>query len=79
MSFHETVRYIWNNPIILTILALVFAPLFGGVLMSLDRRITARMQGRMGPPSTTSSSFSANSRWRCTVRRSCMRFCTLCS
>lgn len=50
MSFHETVRYIWNNPIILTILALVFAPLFGGVLMSLDRRITARMQGRMGPP-----------------------------
>ena len=48
MSFHETVRYIWNNPIILTILALVFAPLFGGVLMSLDRRITARMQGRMG-------------------------------
>lgn len=26
MSFHETVRYIWNNPIILTILALVLAP-----------------------------------------------------
>ena len=50
MSFDETVSYIWNNSTILTILALIFAPLFGGILMSLDRRITARMQGRMGPP-----------------------------
>jgi Formate hydrogenlyase subunit 4 len=29
---------------------LLFAPLFGGLLAGLDRKITARMQGRVGPP-----------------------------
>ncbi len=41
---------IWNNKTILTVLALLVAPLAGGIIMSLDRKITARMQGRMGPP-----------------------------
>ena len=50
MNLTEFFRSIWNNPTILTILALLFAPVFGCVLMSLDRKITARMQGRMGPP-----------------------------
>ena len=50
MNLTEFFRSVWNNPTILTILALLFAPVFGCVLMSLDRKITARMQGRMGPP-----------------------------
>ena len=29
---------------------LLLAPLFGGLLAGLDRRVTARMQGRVGPP-----------------------------
>ena len=29
---------------------IVLAPLFGGLLAGLDRKITARMQGRIGPP-----------------------------
>ncbi len=32
------------------VLYLVFAPLVGGLLAGLDRKITARMQGRQGPP-----------------------------
>ncbi|MCL2669187.1 MAG: NADH-quinone oxidoreductase subunit H, partial [Syntrophaceae bacterium] len=32
------------------ILYLVFAPLVGGLLCGVDRRITARLQGRFGPP-----------------------------
>ncbi len=34
----------------LGIAALILAPLVGGFLRGVDRRITARMQGRMGPP-----------------------------
>ncbi|MBE0466456.1 MAG: NADH-quinone oxidoreductase subunit H [Candidatus Desulforudis sp.] len=30
--------------------ALVFAPLLGGFLRGIDRKLTARMQGRIGPP-----------------------------
>ncbi len=30
--------------------ALVLAPFVGGFLRGVDRRITARMQGRIGPP-----------------------------
>ncbi len=29
---------------------LIFAPLLGGLLMGIDRKITAKMQGRFGPP-----------------------------
>ena len=29
---------------------LLFAPLVGGLLAGIDRKITARMQGRIGPP-----------------------------
>ncbi|MFA5928961.1 MAG: complex I subunit 1 family protein [Candidatus Margulisiibacteriota bacterium] len=36
--------------IILALFYLVAAPLFGGLLTGLDRIITARMQGRYGPP-----------------------------
>ncbi|MDD5108583.1 MAG: NADH-quinone oxidoreductase subunit H [Candidatus Omnitrophica bacterium] len=32
------------------ILYLIFAPLIGGLLSGLDRKITARMQSRIGPP-----------------------------
>jgi len=34
----------------LIILAVVGAPIIGGLLSGLDRRITARVQGRFGPP-----------------------------
>ncbi|NLI00490.1 MAG: NADH-quinone oxidoreductase subunit H [Chthonomonadales bacterium] len=38
------------NPIALGALTLVIAPILGGLLMGLDRRITARLQNRLGPP-----------------------------
>jgi ech hydrogenase subunit B len=36
--------YLW------AILLVVGAPILGGLLMGLDRKLTARLQGRMGPP-----------------------------
>ena len=38
------------SPIVLAPLFLVLAPLFGGLLTGLDRVVSARMQGRVGPP-----------------------------
>jgi len=38
------------NPWIRTILYLIAAPIIGGLLAGWDRRITARMQARRGPP-----------------------------
>jgi formate hydrogenlyase subunit 4 len=32
------------------ILYVLFAPLVGGVLAGIDRKLTARLQGRIGPP-----------------------------
>jgi formate hydrogenlyase subunit 4 len=37
-------------PIIVAVVAVLLAPLVGGLLRGLDRKITARLQGRMGPP-----------------------------
>ena len=39
-----------DNAILFAILYLIFAPVLGGLLAGLDRIITARMQGRAGPP-----------------------------
>ena len=39
-----------NDPVVRSVLALILAPALGGIIMGLDRKITARMQGRMGPP-----------------------------
>jgi ech hydrogenase subunit B len=36
--------------IALALIYLLFAPLLGGLLAGLDRKISARMQGRFGPP-----------------------------
>ena len=36
--------------VISVVLFLVLAPLVGGLLDGLDRKISARMQGRIGPP-----------------------------
>jgi ech hydrogenase subunit B len=38
------------NPTLAAVLFVVFAPLFGGLLAGVDRRVTARMQSRVGPP-----------------------------
>jgi len=35
---------------IIQVLFIIFAPIIGGLLAGLDRKITARMQGRVGPP-----------------------------
>ncbi|HEX2949787.1 MAG TPA: complex I subunit 1 family protein [Armatimonadota bacterium] len=35
---------------VLTLLTILVAPIIGGVLSGIDRRITARLQGRFGPP-----------------------------
>ncbi len=39
----------WYTPLVI-LGALVLAPLVGGLLMGLDRKLSARMQGRVGPP-----------------------------
>lgn len=36
--------------IICSLCYVIFAPLIGGLLDGLDRKISARMQGRVGPP-----------------------------
>jgi ech hydrogenase subunit B len=38
------------NQLIIVIAALVVSPIVGGLLFGIDRRITARLQGRYGPP-----------------------------
>ena len=38
------------NPAIYAALFLVLAPIFGGLLAGVDRIVSARMQGRVGPP-----------------------------
>lgn len=38
------------NPILTAILYVVIAPFAGGLLAGIDRKISARMQGRQGPP-----------------------------
>ena len=38
------------NGIISAVLFLIFAPIAGGLIAGIDRKITARMQGRVGPP-----------------------------
>ena len=39
----------WYTPLVI-LGTLVLAPLVGGVLMGIDRKLSARMQGRVGPP-----------------------------
>ena len=39
-----------TNPYIIVPLALLFAPVLGAILMGIDRKVTARIQGRIGPP-----------------------------
>lgn len=41
---------ICGNQYVYSALVLIFAPLAGAFIMGLDRVVTARMQGRMGPP-----------------------------
>ena len=38
------------NPWIIAIVTVIVAPFIGGILAGIDRRITARLQGRFGPP-----------------------------
>jgi formate hydrogenlyase subunit 4 len=38
------------NDLIISLIAIVGAPIIGGLLYGIDRRITARMQNRFGPP-----------------------------
>lgn len=38
------------NQLIIAIIAIVVAPIIGGLLAGIDRKITARLQGRWGPP-----------------------------
>ena len=38
------------NPSLPILAIILLAPLFGALIAGLDRRITARMQGRIGPP-----------------------------
>ena len=41
---------ICGNPYVYAALVMILAPLAGALLMGIDRVVTARMQGRMGPP-----------------------------
>ena len=38
------------NPIVIIIIAIVGTPIIGGLLRGIDRKLTARMQSRIGPP-----------------------------
>lgn len=38
------------HALMLSALVVLFAPVIGGLLTGIDRRVTARMQGRIGPP-----------------------------
>jgi formate hydrogenlyase subunit 4 len=38
------------NELLIAIATIIFAPIIGGLLFGIDRRITARLQGRFGPP-----------------------------
>lgn len=38
------------NTTLLVVLAIVLAPIIGGLISGIDRKITARVQGRFGPP-----------------------------
>ena len=38
------------KPLILALIGIIAAPILGGLLSGLDRRITARLQSRFGPP-----------------------------
>ncbi len=38
------------NPVWIVIIAIVVAPFIGGLLAGIDRKVTARLQGRYGPP-----------------------------
>ncbi|MFY9194518.1 MAG: NADH-quinone oxidoreductase subunit H, partial [Methanoculleus sp.] len=38
------------NSFIGVVLFLILAPVAGGLIAGLDRKLTARMQGRVGPP-----------------------------
>ncbi len=46
----EFVKSVLENKIAVTILVIVFAPVFGALLSGIDRKISARMQLRKGPP-----------------------------
>lgn len=38
------------NQVWIAIIAVVVAPFIGGLLAGIDRKLTARLQGRYGPP-----------------------------
>lgn len=40
----------WVEPFIIPAILLILSPIIGGLLMGIDRKITARMQNRRGPP-----------------------------
>ncbi|UUX92856.1 NADH-quinone oxidoreductase subunit H [Methanoplanus endosymbiosus] len=47
MSFTQ---FIFDNPWIGVLLFIILSPFVGGIIFGLDRIVTARMQGRVGPP-----------------------------
>lgn len=49
-TFHKITAYCLNTPWLYGALVLAAAPLLGAFLTAFDRKITARMQGRIGPP-----------------------------
>lgn len=42
----------WEIAVAVAAVAVVGAPFVGGLLRGLDRKLTARLQGRIGPPIT---------------------------
>ncbi|OQA84850.1 MAG: Formate hydrogenlyase subunit 4 [Lentisphaerae bacterium ADurb.Bin242] len=50
MNFQTVFNFCRHDPYISSILLLLLTPVLGGLLQGLDRKITARMQGRFGPP-----------------------------
>ena len=61
-----------TNQWLYAFLVLLSAPVAGALLTGIDRKLTARMQGRIGPPLLQPfydlAKLSAKVRWRSTVR-----------
>ncbi|MCD1294424.1 hydrogenase [Methanocella sp. CWC-04] len=45
-----TTQFSWAYPYILPTILLILSPIIGGLLIGIDRKLTARLQNRRGPP-----------------------------
>ena len=78
----ESLQKIISNPWVYTALVVVLTPFAGALLTSIDRKLTARMQGRIGPswfqPLYDVAKLFSKTPWHCTGRSLFMLHCIWC-